>query len=135
MKAWKMSDYARQLDELINDTLDAGGFRHVDHIGVAYEALDRNGFFDALHIVAKGIDNAATRAGATDKFNATITAAFMSIIAERMEAQDYRDAQDFIDRNPDLVAGKPLKGFYSRERLVSDQARRVALMPDLVGAS
>ena len=128
-----MSDYARQLNDLIDGTLDAGGFRHVDHIGVAYEALDRNGFFDALHIVATGIDRAAARAGATDKFNATITAAFMSIIAERMEKGAYDGAQDFIDRNPDLVAGKPLMGFYSRERLVSEQARRVVLMPDLVG--
>jgi len=129
-----MSDYARQLDDLIAGTLDAGGFRHVDHIGVAYEALERHGFFDALHIVANGITNAAARAGATDKFNATITAAFMSIIAERMEKGAYDGAQDFIDRNPDLVSGEPLKGFYSRERLVSERARRVALMPDLVGA-
>lgn len=128
-----MSDYARQLDELINDTLDAGAFRHVDHIGVAYEALERHVFFDALHIVAKGITKAAARAGATDKFNATITAAFMSIIAERMEKGAYDGAQDFIDRNPDLVSCAPLKGLYSRDRLVSDQARRVALMPDLVG--
>ena len=128
-----MTDYTVLLDQLVDGTLDAGTFRHVDHIGVAYQALAHHEFFDALHIVATGIDRAATRAGATDKFNATITSAFMSLIAERMGQGTHRNAQDFIDRNADLATGAPLKSLYSRARLASDQARRVALMPDLAG--
>lgn len=126
-----MTDYPRLLEKLADDTLDAATFRHADHIGVAYAALSRHGYFDALHMVATGIDRAATRAGATDKFNATITAAFMSLIAERMEQATYSDAQDFMDRNPDLVTGAPLHQMYSQGRLGSDRARRIALSPDL----
>ena len=125
-----MTDFAKLLEQMKNDTLDAGAFRHVDHIGVAYEALDRHSFFDALHMVATGIDRAARRAGALDKFNATITATFMSLIAERMGAEDYHNAQDFINRNTDLARGTPLRVLYSSARLNSDQARLIALLPD-----
>ena len=58
----------------------------------------------------------------------------MSLIAERMGQNAYTNAQDFIDRNPDLATGAPLRAMYSQARLSSDQARRVALMPDLPGA-
>ncbi|PCH71875.1 MAG: hypothetical protein COC12_07130 [Rhodobacteraceae bacterium] len=126
-----MTDYARLLNQLTTDTLDAATFRHVDHLGVAYQALANSGFFDALHTVATGIDRAATRAGALDKFNATITVAFMCLIAERMVANPYDNAQDFIDRNPDLVTGAPLRALYSPERMTSARARRIALLPDL----
>ncbi len=126
-----MTDYARLLDQMATDTLDAATFRHVDHVGVAYQALANHGFFDALHMVATGIDRAATRAGALDKFNATITVAFMCLIAERMAADPYDHAQDFIDRNSDLVTGAPLRALYSPARMVSERARRIALLPDL----
>jgi len=127
-----MSDYAELLRQMTKGTLDAGAFCHADHIGVAYEALAHSTYFEALYMVAAGIDNAATRAGATDKFNATITATFMSLIAERMGQGKYQDAQDFIDRNPDLVRGTPLRSLFSTARLASDQARRIALLPDLL---
>ncbi len=126
-----MSDYAELLRQMTKGTLDAGAFCHVDHIGVAYEALAQNTYFEALYLVATGIDKAATKAGATDKFNVTITATFMSLIAERMGQGTYRDAQDFIDRNPDLACGAPLRFLFSTARLASDQARRIALLPDL----
>ena len=125
-----MTTYARQLDQLIDDTLDASSFRHINHIGVAFEALKREGFFDAMATIAKDITNAAKRAGAADKFNATITMAYMSEIAERMEAHDYLDADSFIEANPDLTSGAILAR-YSDRRAVSAQARRIGLLPDL----
>lgn len=44
-----MSDYTELLDQMAKGTLDAGAFRHMDHIGVAYEALASNPFFDTLY--------------------------------------------------------------------------------------
>ncbi len=126
-----MTGYAQLLDRMADGTLDAGRFGHVDHIGVAYEALRRFSYFEALATVAKGIDDAAKRAGATDKFNATVTAAYMSLIAERMDERHYDNARDFIDRNPDLTGGAPLRALYSPARLASGRARRLALLPDL----
>ncbi|MVO17186.1 hypothetical protein [Parasedimentitalea huanghaiensis] len=125
-----MSNYSDQLDQLNDGTLDASTFGHQDHIGVAYEALKRESLFDAMATVANGIAAAASRAGAPDKFNATITLAFMCEIAERMEARNFPDADSFIAANPDLLTGAILKR-YSNGRAVTAQARRIAFLPDL----
>jgi len=125
-----MTPYAQQLDQLIDGNLDNTSFRHINHIGVAFEALKREGFFDALATVANGIIQAANQAGAPEKFNATITMAFMSEIAERMEVAEYADADAFIAANPDLISGGILKRF-SNGRAFSARARRIALLPDL----
>lgn len=129
-----MSRYEEQLDQLIDGTLDNSTFKHVNHIGVAFEALQRERFFDAMATVANGITAAAQRAGAPEKFNATITMAYMSEIAERMEAKDYADADSFIAANPDLSSGSVLSR-YSNGRAVSAKARRIALLPDLAPAA
>ena len=124
-------DYRRTLRRLTDGTLDPAAFGHRDHVGVAYEALQQGDFFEATGRVAAGIRALAARAGAPDKFNATITWAFMSLIAERMLTSDCAGAEDFIRRNPDLSDGSVLARWYSKRRLTSDHARAVALLPDI----
>ncbi len=123
------------LEALLNGTLEADAFSHRDHIIVAYEALEGADFFTALGQVADGLARLAASAGAAQKFNATVTFAFMSLIAERMAATDHKGAEDFIRRNPNLLTGAPLKRHYSSARLTSDLSRQVALLPDLSSAS
>ena len=125
-----MTDYEKLYDELVKGTLDAATFRHVDHIGVAHQALSRAGVFDAVATVANGIAAAAQRAGADGKFNATITFAYMSLIAERMAGMPDKSTRDFIDANPDLTNGRALQKIYSTQRMTSETARAIALLPD-----
>jgi len=124
-------DYAERLDALLTGTLRASDFRHVDHIGVAYEALRRDDYVRATTGVAAGIRALAARAGKPQKFNATTTMAFMSLIAERMRTTEHYSAADFIARNPDLSDRTVLERWYSPGRLNSPLAREVALLPDL----
>ena len=63
-------------------------------------------------------------------FKHSITLAFLSLIAERMEATRYETFDDFIAQNMDLLSGNILAKWYSPERLQSDLARTVFLMPD-----
>jgi len=114
-------------------SLDPAAFGHRDHIGVAYEMLTHYDFFEALHRYATGIRALAERAGAPDKFHATITLAFISLIAERMSATGFSDAEAFVAANPDLCAPGVLAGWYSQGRLTSAVARRVALLPERPG--
>ena len=118
------------LASLIDGTLDPKTFGHRAHIGVAYAALARHDFFDATSIVARGLRQMAERAGAPDKFNATITWSFMSVIAERMRAQPDAGFDAFLNDNSDLTGPAILEPWYSRQRLNSDLARSVALLPD-----
>ena len=127
--------YADLLGQMRDDTLHACDFGHADHIGVAYQALEEEPFFEALALFARGIQGAASRAGAGDKFNATVTLVYMSLIAERRASGQYRDADDFIARNTDLGAKGLLNEWYSADRLDSSMARQVALMPDRAAVS
>jgi hypothetical protein len=124
------NDYGVQLRRLEDGSLQPNEFSHLDHIGVAYQALMQHEFFEAVRIVADGIRGMAARANAPEKFNATITLAFMSLIAERMKTTCHQDADDFIRRNTDLVDRFSLSRWYSRERLTSELACSIALLPD-----
>jgi len=125
-----MTDYKQMLECFQLGEIDPSGFRHVDHVGVAYEALTRHGFFKALQIYADGLMALVEKAGVPEKFNASVTFAYMSAIAERMHRQSSVSAADFIAANPDLLSGDVLSR-YSPAWLKSDLARQVALLPDL----
>ena len=124
--------FAEMLGQMRADTLHTCNFGHGEHIGVAFQALEEEPFFEALALFARGIQGAAARAGAADKFHATVTFAFMSLIAERRATGDYAGAADFVARNPDLRAKDVLDAWYSPDRLSTDLARKIALMPDSV---
>lgn len=110
--------------------LDAGAFRHGDHVAVAYEMLRNHDFVEATARYAGTIKTMAAKAGVPDKFNTTITVAFLSLIAERMGTTGHSDYDEFISRNQDLLSKDVLERWYSPERLRSDLARAVFLMPD-----
>lgn len=111
--------------------IDAGDFGHIDHVGVAYEMLRKYDFLTASARYSTCINTIATRAGAAQKFNTTITLAFLSLIAERMQTGDYESFDAFIAENDDLLASGLLDKWYSPERLKSDLARTIYLMPDV----
>ncbi len=110
--------------------IDASAFGHIDHLGVAYEMLRHYDFLSASAKYADCINTIATKAGAARKFNTTITVAFLSVMAERMEAKRAKSFEEFISQNQDLVSGNILEKWYTPERLQSDLARSVFLMPD-----
>ncbi len=126
--------YFEKLLHLRAGTLDPKHFSHADHVGVAYEALSRHDYIEAVSIVSGGIRALAEKAGDKTKFNATITLAFTSLIAERMQTTSHVDAGDFLRQNPDLTGPAALSSWYSRERLASPMARSIGLLPDRVPA-
>ena len=107
-----------------------GTFNHRDHIEAAYEMLRKYPFLEATSRYASTIETMATNAGAFEKFNVTITLAFMALIAERMESGSFESFADFADQHPDLFAPDVLAPFYSPQRLRSPLARRIFMMPD-----
>ena len=111
-------------------TLDPRAFSHRDHLCAAYEMLKRYDFVEATARYGRRLQDLATRAGVPKKYNVTLTLAFMSLIAERMGTREHADCDDFLTRNPDLLSKELLESWYSPERMGSDLARDVFLMPD-----
>ena len=109
----------------------AEDFGHREHVQAAYELLHKYDFIEATAKYAETIKSMATSAGAPEKFNVTITVAFMGLIAERMmKTADDPDFDSFYAMNPDL-SGNALAPWYSAERIACDLSRKVFLMPDL----
>jgi len=125
-----LETYAAMTDRFEGGTLDAEGFTHVDHIGVACSMLRKYGFLNAASRYGTALQAVAGKAGVPEKFNTTLTLAFLSILAERMADTPHESFEEFMEKNPDLVSRSLLAGWYSDERLGSAQARQTFLMPD-----
>ncbi len=118
------------LNDLIGDRLDPAAFSHRDHVAAAVAALDRHEFFEALSLYAGGLRRLTERAGVPEKFNATITMCFMSLVAEAMAASEDKDADKLIKAHPELQNMSALGVRFKKGRLSSEAARRVGLLPD-----
>ena len=117
------------LGRLDDGSLDPAGFSHRDHVRAAHEALRQDEFFAATARFAAGLRRLTERAGVPEKYSATITFAFMSLIAERMARDPGQDAEAFLAQNPDLLTGGLVARHYAPDRLATPLSRRVALMP------
>lgn len=111
-------------------SIEPAGFGHREHLQAAYELLEREPFLDAAVRYTRAIDGFARSVGAADKFNLTVTLAFLSLIAERMAALRLPGFDAFLESNPDLLADA-LGSYYSRERLYGTVARNTFLLPDV----
>ena len=109
--------------------IDNTAFYHADHVRVAFDLLSKYDFIDASAIYAKGIRTLAAKAGAPKKFNLTITYAFMSLIAERLANCPSLDFDAFVRTNTDLMSKDVLMKWYDSERLNTDAARQIFLLP------
>lgn len=115
-------------------TLPPDRFTHAEHVRVAWWYLRDRPFPAALEAFCTALRAFATRHGAGGKYHETMTVAYMLLIAERLD-----DARDlpwtaFAARYPELLERTPpvLARYYSDDRLLSDRARRVFVMPDRV---
>jgi hypothetical protein len=109
--------------------VDAETFGHKEHVLVAYEMLHRYSFLEVTVKYAKAINTIATRAGVPEKFNLTITLAFLSLIAERMHTTRQSNFEEFLAQNKDLLSNRVLSKWYSAEQLNSDLARTHFILP------
>lgn len=120
---------AQLLDDFTNDRIAPEAFGHAQHVEAAYALLQHNPFLEAAVLYIGGLEKLAAAAGAPKKFNMTITLAYLGLIAERIESDQYADWESFIANNKDLLDKKLLLRWYNPDRLWSDAARRSFIMP------
>ncbi|MGJ4926313.1 hypothetical protein ACQR1I_13390 [Bradyrhizobium sp. HKCCYLS2038] len=124
-----MQDECSLVARFLRAEIDNTTFRHVDHLRVGYELLDRYDFTTAAHIFSSTLRAIAARAGRPEAFHHTITIAFLSLIAERRLDRPTSDVEDFLDLNTDLQDKAILHNWYAPERLNSEAARSTFLLP------
>jgi hypothetical protein len=121
-------------DRFVDTTLPNDQFHHQQHVHVAWLFVQKYGMPGALAEFTTAIKRFADAKGATGLYHATITWAFLLLIAERQAKHPASSWPQFEAANPDLLIWKPsiLERYYSKELLASDLARRTFLMPDLI---
>ena len=125
-----MSDVPQDLLRFVHGETDPARFPHREHVRMGYEMLRRHSFPEAVLLFSEGLRAIATRAGKSQAFHQTMTIAYLSLIAERIELQDPADFNAFALQNPDLFDKAVLSQWYRPERLASPQARRTFLLPE-----
>jgi len=123
-----------ELAAILAEIVPPGGtFRHREHVHLAYLAVQRYGAARAPGLVAGWIRQLAAYQRAPQKYHATVTRAWVEIVAQHMAAAP--PAPDFAaltDRYPALLDKRLLTRHYSSRALASPAARTGWLEPDLV---
>jgi hypothetical protein len=125
-----MADECPDLGRFLRGELDAAAFAHRDHVRVAFEMLRRHDFPETTLHFSRALRAMAQRAGKPEAFHQTVTIAFLSLIAERLEGGEWPDFEAFALANPDLLDKRALTRWYGPERLASEPARRTFLLPE-----
>lgn len=109
---------------------DPASFPHGEHVRMAFEMLRRHDFAESVLHFSRSLRAMAQRAGKPEAFHQTVTIAFLSLIAERLETDPCEDFATFAHSNRDLIDKSALTRWYRPERLGSASARRTFLLPD-----
>jgi hypothetical protein len=125
-----MDDGDTVLARFIRGELDPSLFPHQQHVRMGFEMLRRHNFAETAFHYSQALRSMASRAGKPQAFHQTITIAFLSLIAERMELGRYSDFETFAQANADLLHKSALQRWYRSERLATQAARRTFLLPD-----
>ena len=113
---------------------------HRCHVRMAYLYLRAHGYDDGLRRIRDGIN--ALNASHGDKipkdqmdrgYHETLTVAWARVIAASMRGRDPgTDFDAFAAEHPHLLQKTLLRSFYSRARLMTWEAKREFVAPDLI---
>lgn len=121
-----------------NCTLPFEHWNHRAHVRVAFLYASRNDVESATNRMRAGIKayNKANQVPeALDRgYHETITIAFMRLVCEAVR-EESNSFGDFEQRYPELFDKRVLLRFYSRDRLISVEAKASFVEPDLMPIS
>jgi len=118
------------LERFVRGEIAAASFPHREHVRMAFEMLRRHDFAETVLHFSRALRGMAQQAGKPQAFHQTLTIAFLSLIAERLEERPWEDFAAFAHDNPDLLDKGVLARWYRPERLASERARRTFLLPE-----
>lgn len=119
-----------ELERFVRGEIPAAEFPHREHVRMAFEMLKRHDFPETVLHYSRALRAMTERAGKPQAFHQTVTIAFLSLVAERMEHGRADDFGAFARANPHLLEKSVLSRWYGPERLSSEAARRTFLLPD-----
>ena len=117
------------LERFVHGEIRPADFPHREHVRMAFEMLRRHDFAETAWLFSRALRDMTSKAGKPLAFNQTVTIAFLSLVAERMERTGATDFAAFVQSYPDTLDKNVLARWYRPEQLSSDTARRTFVMP------
>ncbi|WP_078118622.1 hypothetical protein [Thiosocius teredinicola] len=130
----KMSQADRQyVDDFLHSRIDAGLFRHREHVKIAYCLLTTMDANAVWLTIRQSLLALLTAVGADKtKYHETLTRAWVLAIDHFMRSTERcNSADEFIERNPLLLDQGIMLSHYSKQLLESETARTEFVDPDL----
>jgi len=106
-------------------------FGHRQHIHLTWLAVRRYGADAAVELVSDGIQRTARYAGAPQKYNATVSRAWVELGAHHTGVSATTDFDAFAEQHPVLLDKALLTRFYRTSTLASTLARTGWVEPDV----
>jgi hypothetical protein len=123
---------ASPFQELMQETMASEyRFGHRQHVHLTWLAVCRYGTAAAVGLVSDGIQATARYHGAPQKYNATVSRAWVELVGHHAAAVNAADFDTFADRHPALLDKRLLTRFYRPATLASPAARAGWVEPDL----
>lgn len=109
---------------------------HRAHVRVAYLYCcqgDLKSATDQMRVGIKAYNKATDTPEAIDRgYRKTITVAFMTLVyAANLQTGPHESSDEFRDAHPELLSTQALRRFYSRERIMTMQAKAEFVEPNL----
>ena len=118
--------------ELIREVLTgADRFGHRQHVHLTWLAVRRYGTAAAIGLVSEVIQATARYHGAPQKYNATVSRAWVELVGHHATAHNAPDFDTFAELNSALLDKRLLTRFYRPATLASPAARTGWVEPDL----
>lgn len=110
---------------------------HRAHVRVAYLYSSRHDLESAIDRMRAGIkayNKATDTPEAIDRgYHETITQAFMRLVfTANLQSGPHESSDAFCEAHPELLAKQALLTFYSRDRIMSWEAKQAFMEPDLM---
>jgi len=119
-------------DELMTEVMtDTERFGHRQHVQLTWLAVRRHGREAAVDIVSNGIRRTATYAGRPQKYHATVSRAWVELVAHHVDELPDAGFEEYLGHNPALLDKRLLTRFYSSRTLASAPARTRWVEPDV----
>lgn len=121
------------MEHFENATLANDSFHHADHVKMSFLYLQKYSGLEPLERFSTALARFARAHGKADRYNETITWAFLLLVRERMARFGFSPSwEEFAASNPDLLRWDDhvLKKYYRAETLSSELAKSVFLFPD-----
>jgi len=108
---------------------------HEAHVRVAYLHLRQYPFETAMELVRIRIQKLNQIHGTPEAlergYHETMTRAFMQLIAAAMRQENFNNSLAFCRKHPRLLKKQVLLEYYSRDRIISYEAKSTFITPDL----